>query len=146
LEARDTVRRGLAEGRLVGGCISLLVSTLGTAYEFDTRNSILFLEDVNEPPYRIDRMLRQLWDAGKFKTARGIVLGDMLNCFDAGYPKATPRRVVESVLREFSGPIALGLSSGHTRNPFVTLPIGVQCLLDTRKGPRLLIRQHSVRE
>ncbi|MDD5541858.1 MAG: LD-carboxypeptidase [Acidobacteriia bacterium] len=146
LQARKVVRQGRANGRLVGGCLSLLVSTLGTEYEIKTRHSILFLEDVNEPPYRIDRMLKQLWDAGKFEGVRGVIFGDMLNCSDAKYSSMSAQRVITSVLKNFSGPLVLGLSSGHTRRPFVTLPIGLPCRLETRAHPQLLFAQAPVRE
>ena len=74
------LRSGEAVGRLTGGCLSLIVSSLGTKYENDTRDSILVLEDIDAKPYQIDRMLTQLKHAGKFDQVRGVVFGEMLNC------------------------------------------------------------------
>jgi muramoyltetrapeptide carboxypeptidase len=145
LRRQGVIHQGRAKGRLVGGCLSLLVSTLGTSYELDTTHGILFVEDVNESPYRIDRMLKQLEDSGKLRHLRGIVIGDMLNCVDEKHPQWTARRVFEDYFRHFEGPIAMGLSSGHTRSPFVTLPIGSQVTLETRSTPALIIEERTVR-
>lgn len=143
LDSRDVLRRGIARGQLLGGCLSLLVSTLGTPYEIRTEGSILFMEDLNEPPFRLDRMLKQMLDAGKLDRVRGLIFGDMLDCADARYPALTARKVIEGVLADFKQPIAMGLSSGHTRRPFVTLPIGAKVTLDTRSRPQLIIEQRT---
>src|SRR5207248_1305341 len=74
------LRAGAGEGRLLGGCLSLVVATLGTAYEIDTRDSILVLEDIDTKPYQIDRMITHLKHAGKFEHVRGVVFGEMLQC------------------------------------------------------------------
>jgi muramoyltetrapeptide carboxypeptidase len=145
LKREGVIRRGQAGGRLVGGCLSLLVSTLGTPYEFDSTNRILFIEDVNEPPYRLDRMLKHLEDAGKFRRVRGVVLGDMLNCRDEKHPRWTTRKVLETCFRRFQGPVVMGLSSGHTRNPFVTLPIGARVTLDSRSHPELIVEEATTK-
>lgn len=143
LSRRDVLQRGRAQGKLLGGCLSLLVSTLGTPYEIETGGSILFLEDVNEPPYKLDRLLKQMLDAGKFKQVRGLVFGDMLHCIDPKYPKLSARGVIQRVLVDFKGPIVMGLSSGHTRNPFVTLPIGARSTLETHPRPQLIVNQRT---
>jgi muramoyltetrapeptide carboxypeptidase len=145
LRRDQVIRSGRASGRLAGGCLSLLVSTLGTPYEFESGDSILFIEDVNEPPYRLDRMLKQLGDAGKFRRVRGVLLGDMLNCRDEKHPRWTARKVLETYFRSFKGPVVMGLSSGHTRNPFVTLPIGARVTLDSRSHPKLIVEEATTR-
>lgn len=139
LKSKTVIHRDCAQGTLRGGCLSLLVATLGTDYEIDCSDAILFLEDVNEPPYRIDRMLQQMTDAGKFNQIRGVVFGEMLNCDDPKHPRWTTRKVLEDFFGRFRGPVVLGLSSGHTRNPFITLPIGAHAVLDTRTKPILTI-------
>lgn len=141
LYRENILRRGKARGRLAGGCLSLLVSTLGAPYEIDTAGSILFLEDVNEAPYRINRLLKQLEDAGKLRRVRGVVFGDMVNCSDSKHPQWTTRRVIADFFQRFPGPVAMGMRSGHTRFPFVSLPIGAQVTLDTTKRPKLIIEE-----
>jgi muramoyltetrapeptide carboxypeptidase len=124
------VREGEARGVLRGGCLSLLAASAGTPWALaPEEDTILFLEDVDEPPYRIDRMLWQLRLSGAFERVRGVVLGDMRGCappYDADFG-------LEDVIREaLSGldvPVALGVSSGHTNNPFVSLPFGVPARL-----------------
>src|SRR5205085_11727510 len=80
INGTKVLRSGRAEGRLIGGCLSVVVATLGATNEIDTHDSILVLEDQDEKPYRIDRMITQLKQAGKFKDVRGVVFGEMLNC------------------------------------------------------------------
>ena len=94
LDEVKCLRSGTAEGTLVGGCLSLLCSALGTPNEPDTDGAILFLEDVNEPPYRIDRMLTQMRLAGKLKGVRGVIFGKMINC----HPEKGENYILEDVL------------------------------------------------
>jgi muramoyltetrapeptide carboxypeptidase len=128
---RTTVLRpGRAEGRLIGGCLSLVVSTLGTKSEIDTQDSILVLEDVDEKPYKIDRMVTHLKQAGKLESVRGIVFGEMLNCvqhLDQGY---TLQDVLADLLAEFTFPVLFGFPTGHTSQPNVIVPFGVRARLD----------------
>lgn len=124
-----SLRGGHAEGVLTGGCLSLLVRALGTTEEFDTRDKILFMEDVDEKPYRIDRMLTQLREAGKFTGVRGIVFGTMVNCQsdpEAGYALTD---VILEVLAGLDIPILYGFPSGHGPEA-ITLPFGVRAALD----------------
>src|SRR5262245_58112288 len=80
LAGTSVLRRGTAEGRLIGGCLTLVTATLGTSYEIDTTDSILVLEDMDTKPYQVDRMLTQLVEAGKFEGVRGVAFGEMLKC------------------------------------------------------------------
>jgi muramoyltetrapeptide carboxypeptidase len=131
------VRQGEARGTLRGGCLSLLAAAAGTPWALRPQeDTILFLEDVDEPPYRIDRMLWQLRLSGAFEGVTGVVFGDMRACappFDADFGLED---VVRDALTGLDVPIALGLSSGHTNNPFVSLPFGVSarlaCAADAR--------------
>jgi muramoyltetrapeptide carboxypeptidase len=131
LRLTTTIRPGVAEGRLFGGCLSILVSLLGTPYAPSLADRIAFLEDVNEEPYSLDRMLTQLRHAGELGKARGIVFGEMKNCGS--------RRDLLAVLRDRTAdlgiPVALGLPSGHGRGKR-TLALGVRARLDA--GRRLL--------
>jgi muramoyltetrapeptide carboxypeptidase len=139
-----TLKPGTARGRLYGGCLSLLVSTLGTTHELlrvPAEDMVLFLEDIGEKPYQIDRMLTQWRAAGKLDRVSGIVFGEMLGCEQSGVTY-TLRDVLQRVLADFPGPVAFGLRSGHVSHANVTLPLGIACELDcgdhatlTFKGP-----------
>ncbi len=104
---------GWAEGRLVGGSLTVCVASLGTPWEIDTRDSILMLEDVTEPPYRIDRMLQQLRAAGKFDRVVGIALGSFTKCDDERYPEWTMARLFEEVFTPLEIPVVTDLPFGH---------------------------------
>jgi muramoyltetrapeptide carboxypeptidase len=126
----ESLRSGTAKGQLTGGCLSLLTSMLGTSCEIDTREKILFLEDVNTRPYQIDRMLMQLKLAGKFSQVRGLVFGEMLNCAQNSDGEYRLQEIIIDILSEFQFPILYGLPSGHAQSNSLTLPMGVQVTLD----------------
>ena len=117
---------GQAEGVLYGGCLSLLVSSLGTPYEIQTKGTILFLEDIAAKPYQIDRMLMQLKLARKFEGVRGIIFGEMLDCLQNANQGYTLQDVVLRVAGELGVPVAYGVRSGHVTGKNITLPIGVR--------------------
>ena len=131
-----TIVSGKATGELVGGNLTLISTTLGTPYEIDTKGKILFLEEVGEEPYRIDRMLTQLRLAGKFKDAKGIVFGD---CVDCGFGKFESSRVwdftfgeiLDNYFAKLEIPVFSGLLIGHRANQ-ITLPIGAEVELDAK--------------
>jgi muramoyltetrapeptide carboxypeptidase len=125
----EVLRPGNGKGRLYGGCLSMLVASLGTAFEIQTENSILFIEDIAEKPYRIDRMLMQLRLAGKLKGVRGFVFGEMLDCAPAAGETYTLQQVIMRVLEPYNVPVVYGLKSGHVSSGNITLPIGVQAEL-----------------
>ncbi len=131
--ARGAEISGLANGEclgvLYGGCLSILVASLGTPYEIQTAGTILFLEDLATKPYQIDRMLMQLKFAGKFKDVRGIVFGKMLDCVQTANQGYTLQEVVMRVVGDLAVPVAFGLPSGHVTSRNVTLPFGVQAKL-----------------
>lgn len=128
----EVVYGGTATGKLCGGNLSMIVSTLGTPYEIDTKDSILFLEDTTEEPYKIDRMMTQLWLAKKFDECNGVVFGDFANLDRRRnfYPRYsfTVREIITSRMNELQKPSILGLPFGHVRNK-LTLPIGVKAEL-----------------
>jgi muramoyltetrapeptide carboxypeptidase len=114
---------------LYGGCLSLLCASLGTPYEIDTRDTILFIEDLAEPAFRIDRMLMHLKLAGKFEDVRGMIFGEMLNCGPRTPADYTLQQVVQRVVGDLGIPVAYGLKSGHVTGGNVTLPFGVNATL-----------------
>ena len=128
------VREGRAEGPLLGGCLSLLVGLLGTPYEPQVDGAILFWEDVNEQPFRIDRMLTHLKNAGWLRRLAGMVVGRLHGC-EANDPRL--HRSIAAILADrLEGthiPVAYGLPAGHTPGKW-TLPLGTTARLDTRAG------------
>ena len=128
----EQIRSGTCTGKLYGGCLSMLAASLGTPYEIETRGTVLFIEDVATKPYQIDRMLMQMKLAGKFKEVRGVVFGEMTDCFQPGADENLLKSVVRDVLRDFDRPIGWGVRSGHLsdyRLPGVTLPLGAEVKL-----------------
>lgn len=119
---------GRAEGKLVGGCLSTIISSIGTSYEIDTDGSILFLEDVGEPPYRIDRMLTHLKLAGKFKSLNGILLGRFFECESPDGSCAAPEMMKE-LLRSETVPILANFPAGHGPENWA-LPMGARIRID----------------
>lgn len=117
------VRPGQAEGRLVGGNLSLLCSGLGTPYEVDTFNRILFLEDLNEPPYKIDRMMTQLKNAGKLEKACGILLGSFTDCGDVMH-------IFDDIFGGLDVPVLYLPVFGHDTYK-LTIPEGAMAELDS---------------
>lgn len=129
-----TIRAGTATGQLVGGNLSLVTALMGTPYEIETRGRILFIEDVGEEPYRIDRMLTQLRLAGKFDQAAGIVFGECSECTPNDYKPsfawdATLGEVLDNILGSTRVPVLSGLTIGHTADQ-LTLPLGVNATLN----------------
>ena len=131
---------GEARGPLTGGCLSVVVTSLGTPWEIETAGKILFLEDVNEKPFRIDRMLMHLLLAGKFEGVRGIVFGAMLGCPAATAEEETLPRMIVRVLGGLGVPIVIGFPSGHVESGNITLPFGVPAALHgSEAGVRLQV-------
>ena len=126
----SVLQPGVAEGRLIGGCLSLVVATLGAKHEIDTRDSILILEDVDAKPYQIDRMITHLIQAGKFHDVRGIVFGEMLNCIQHTNQGYTLQEVLMNLVGDLGCPVLFGFPTGHTSGPNVIVPFGVRARLD----------------
>jgi len=136
--------RGAAEGILYGGCLSLLVESLGTPYEIETEGTILFVEDVNAKPYQVDRMLMHLKLAGKLNDVRGIIFGEMLDCRQSADQPYTLQEVVTRVVGDLGIPVAYGLRSGHVTRANITLPLGVRAKLTVEETARLDILEPAV--
>ena len=130
-----TIRSGTAEGELAGGNLSLVVSVIGTPYDVDTGGKIVFLEEVGEEPYRVDRMITQMIEAGKFDKAAGIMLGVFSNCVSKSKESGINNsfsvlEVMFDRLFKLGIPVVYGMSFGHITNKF-TLPFGLKARLDT---------------
>ncbi len=125
-----TLVPGKARGELLGGNLSLVAGTIGTPYAIDARGKILFLEDIGERPYRVDRMLTQLRLAGVFEDCAGVVLGDWNDCGpEEGKASLELEQVFRDVIAPAGKPTVFGLKAGHC-NPTATLPFGVTAELD----------------
>jgi len=125
---------GEAEGVLYGGCLSILVASLGTPYEIKTAGTILFLEDLAAKPYQIDRMLMQLKLAGHLDAVRGIVFGEMIDCVQTGSQDYTLQDVITRIVGDLQVPVAFGVRSGHVCSNNITLPFGIRAKLAVRDG------------
>lgn len=141
-DARPLIE-GNAEGILYGGCLSMLVAALGTPYDIETADTILFLEDVTAKPFQIDRMLMQLKLAGKLNEVRGIVFGEMMDCRQSADQDYTLEEIVLRVVGDLGIPVAFGLRSGHVSRTNITLPIGVRARLEADSGVKLTILEAS---
>jgi len=141
-----TLRPGQTRGTLYGGCLSILVSLLGTPYEPQTEGKLLFLEDIGEKPYQVDRMLWQLREAGKLDGVRGVVFGEMLDCVSPGAAPDLLEQVILSAFHDFDGPIAIGLRSGHVSRQNVTLTLGVEAELHAADAAQLRFLEPAVTE
>lgn len=136
LSLGEVIRRGTVEAPMTGGCLSVLITTLGTPYEIDTAGKLLFLEDVGEKPYRIERMLTHLKMAGKFERLAGLVFGQFCNCNGEG-PRDL-RQIVGDLFCEAPYPVVMGMASGHGDEQ-IALPFGVRMRLDGSVGTLSLL-------
>ncbi len=144
-EGMRVLKPGTARGMLYGGCLSILVSLLGTPWEPATEGKLLFLEDTGAKPYQIDRMLWQLRHAGKFDGVPGIVFGEMLDCKSPGTEPDFLEKVISHVFEDFDGPIAFGLHSGHVSRQNVTLTFGVTAALQAEDTAQLHVLEPAVK-
>jgi muramoyltetrapeptide carboxypeptidase len=139
-----TLKSGIAEGPLAGGCLSLIAGGIGTNFDLPTEDCILFLEDVLEPVYKYDRMLNHLKLAGKLRGVRAIVFGTMT--LPKGENKAWLKKMIEDVLGDFPGPIVTDFPTGHLpfNKLFVTLPLGVKAILTAGKKVSLEMTESAL--
>jgi muramoyltetrapeptide carboxypeptidase len=133
-----TIKPGIATGPLIGGNLTLISNTMGTPYEIETGGKVLFLEDVDEEPYSIDRMLTHLRLAGKFDGVAGVIFGECQDCRAKDFKPSTTipyglGEVLDNVLGNLQVPVLYGLTIGHTDDQ-LTLPLGVVATLDATTG------------
>jgi len=140
-----TIVNGKGKGRLVGGNLSIVVSLIGTEFDIDYSNKIIFLEEIGEEPYRIDRMLTQLIQAGKLENIAGIMMGIFRNCevkkeSDLTAKSFTLMEVLDDRLGNLKIPVVYGMSFGHVKDKF-TIPFGVLAELDADKQTLTLLEK-----
>jgi muramoyltetrapeptide carboxypeptidase len=140
----EALRAGEAGGPLLGGTLTQLLASLGTPFAFaPPAEYVLFLDEVGERPYRLDRMVTQLRQAGLLSRATAVVIGELPKCDEpSGDP--TARAVMADLFADFPGPVLIGFPSGHTVSPAITLPLGVACRVLGGPRPRLAIDAPAV--
>jgi muramoyltetrapeptide carboxypeptidase len=141
----ETFTRGKSEGTMLGGCITLIETSIGTPWELDTRGSILLLEDRGVKPYQLDRTLLHLKQAGKFEGVRGIVLGEFPESEPPEGSSVTVADVCRRVLGPLRIPIVYGAPVGHTTRPMLTIPLGVRAKLHASGEGCIEILEPAVR-
>ena len=138
----EILNRGEARGVLLGGTLTQLLASLSTPFAFTPPSGyVLFLDDVGERPYRIDRMLTQLRQAGLLAAATAVVCGEFPACDGAG---RDARSVIAALLADFPGPVLFGFPSGHTGGPMLTLPLGATVTVAARQRPGLVVEEAAV--
>jgi muramoyltetrapeptide carboxypeptidase len=133
LNGAEPVAPGRADGTLLGGCLTLVETTLGTSWELDTHGAILILEDRGMKPWQVDRALMHLKQAGKFRGVSGVILGDFPDC-EAPAGTETVKDVAQRILKPLGFPIIWGTAIGHTSRPMLTLPLGVRARLSANES------------
>lgn len=142
--AVETVRGGEIRGPLYGGTLGQLLASLGTPFAFSPPpGHVLFLDEVGERPYRLDRMVTQLRQTGLMARAAAVVIGELPQC-DEPSGELTARAVMADLFSDFPGPVLIGFPSGHTNGPAMTLPLGVTCRVIADNRPRLVIEEAAV--
>lgn len=140
----STVRCGVAEGRLIGGNLSVLCAAIGTPFEPSFKGKILFIEDVNEQPYRLDRMLTQLLNSGLLRHVVGVAVGVNKDCEDDGKEqiieeyRQSSADVMAERLHTLGVPVVMGLPFGHV-DLNATIPVGAHAKLDADNGDLIIL-------
>ena len=140
----ETLVRGEARGRLLGGTLTQIAAVAGTPEALEPwDDTILLLEDVGERPYRVDRLIQQVRRSGLLRRVRGVVLGTFPRCDEPG-GSLTARDVLADLFAGFPGPVVYGLPAGHVDGPALTVPLGVEAVLETTRTPRLIVDEAAV--
>jgi muramoyltetrapeptide carboxypeptidase len=139
-----TLIKGVAEGRLLGGCLTLLETTIGTPWEIDTAGAILVLEDRGMRPYQVDRALMHLKQARKFHAVQGVILGEFPDSEAPVTGSPSVEDVCERILSPLGVPVVFGAAIGHTQRPMLTLPLGVRGRLIASADGRLEVLEPAV--
>lgn len=125
----EVINGGKCQGKVVGGNLATLIATLGTEYDLDYNGKILFLEEIGEKTYKIDRFLNQLKKHGVFEKIKGVILGDFRNCLPDSEKDMSLLEVFYDYFRDLRKPVVFNFESGHSE-PMLTLPLGVLCEID----------------
>jgi len=142
----ESLRGVSAAGRIVGGCLTMLQTTLGTGFEPDTDDAILVLEDRGMKPYQVDRALRHLQLAGKFRKVEGFLIGDFPDCEAPAPGSPSIREICEGILGPLKVPVVYGAPVGHTKRSMITIPLGVRARLNAKGEGTLEILEPAVVE
>ena len=143
-EGLEVLGRGRARGPLLGGALTQLAASLGTPFAFDPPPGfVLLLDDVNERPYRIDRLLVQLDQAGILSRAGAVVCAEFPGCDDSE-ADLTARAVLADLLGDVAGPVLFGLPTGHAAGPLCTAPLGVDVTVEATTTGRLIVEEAAV--
>lgn len=145
LNGAEPVTSGAAEGILLGGCLTLIYTSLGTPWELETEGSLLLLEDRGMKPWQVDRALMHLLQAGKFRGVAGVLLGEFPEC-EGPAGTETVKDVVTRILSPLNIPVVWGAAVGHTPRPMLTIPLGVRASLEAGAAPSLAILEPACRE
>jgi muramoyltetrapeptide carboxypeptidase len=137
---RYTITGGKAEGALIGGNISVLDSIIGTRFEPDFEGKIVFLEDVEEKTYRVDKMVYHLLTGTNLKKASGIIFGACDGCNTGEEPKLSLKVALDDLLRPLGIPVSYGLAFGHIKR-MLTIPIGIRAAMDADKNSFELLEE-----
>jgi muramoyltetrapeptide carboxypeptidase len=140
----ESLRPGEARGPLYGGTVTQLLASFATPFAFTPpAGCILFLEEVGERPYRLDRMITQLRQSGTLSKAVAVVIGELPKCDEpSGDP--TARAVMADLFADFPGPVLFGFPSGHTSKPAMTLPLGIACRVVSGRTPAVIVEEAAV--
>lgn len=130
---------GCCEGLITGGNLSIIVSTLGTKYEINTKNKILFIEEIGEYTYKVDKMLNHLQMAGKFNDCNGIIFGEFTNCKKAFQNDEGILDILKEIATKNKKPTIYNLKSGHCI-PMVTIPLNMSCYLNCNENQIKIIK------
>jgi muramoyltetrapeptide carboxypeptidase len=144
LSGAEAIMPGSVEGTLVGGCLTLIETALGTPWELDTHGAILVLEDRGMKPWQVDRALMHLKQAGKLRGVSGVLLGEFPEC-EGPEGTATVLDVARRILGPMGFPIVWGSAIGHSKRPMLTLPLGVRARLKADETSRLEILEPACR-
>lgn len=136
-----TICGGEAQGVLVGGNLSLICNLIGTPYDIDFTNKIIFIEEVDEEPYRIDRMFSQLRLSGKLNVARGFIFGHFTNCSSEHQEYQQVNELISEYFLKLQKPTIINFPSGHDF-PFYNLPIGLEVKLDANTKEITILEEY----
>ena len=140
----ESFQGGSARGPLLGGTLTQLTASLATPFQFNPPEGyVLLLDDIGERPYRIDRMLTQLAQAGVLEKAAGVICAEFPDC-DEPTGEVTTRTVLKELLRPVRGPVVYGLPTGHTVHPMLTLPLGINVIVDGSGAGQVVIDEAAV--